>query len=124
MEVSGQLHVPTAGAVLCTTQTSPHHQVIALSFLSSPLRSSAPISTELPRHQTTFSNRFIYIYIYIPCILIINYSFQQMHYTILVFSCPYICFDTYSAIFRGVVKSSQFSNASNSLSQHKFTFTT
>jgi hypothetical protein len=37
---------------------------------------------------------------------LIIYLFQQMHYTILVFSCPYICFGTYSAIFRGVVESS------------------
>jgi hypothetical protein len=35
--------------------------------------------------------------------------FQQMHYTILVFSCPYICFGTPCAILRGVVESSQFS---------------
>jgi hypothetical protein len=35
--------------------------------------------------------------------------FQIMHYTILVFSCPYICFDTPCAILRGVVESSQFS---------------
>ena len=41
-----------------------------------------------------------------------------MHYTILVFSCPYICFGTPCAIIRGVVESSQFSNASNSLSKH------
>jgi hypothetical protein len=33
-----------------------------------------------------------------------------MHYTILVWSCPYICFDTPCAILRGVVESSQFSN--------------
>jgi hypothetical protein len=35
--------------------------------------------------------------------------FQQMHYTILVFSWPYICFGTPCAILRGVVESSQFS---------------
>ena len=29
-----------------------------------------------------------------------------MHYTILVFSYPYICFGTFSAIFRGVDESS------------------
>jgi hypothetical protein len=46
-----------------------------------------------------------------------------MHYTILVFSCPYICFGTPCAIIRGVVKSSQFSSPSNSLSQQKFTVT-
>jgi hypothetical protein len=32
-----------------------------------------------------------------------------MHYTILVFTCPYIFFGTPGAILRGVVKSSQFS---------------
>jgi hypothetical protein len=32
-----------------------------------------------------------------------------MHYTILVFTCPYICFGTPCAILRGVVESSQFS---------------
>jgi hypothetical protein len=40
------------------------------------------------------------------CIQLINYLFQQMHYTILVFSCPYMYFGTYSAIFMGVVESS------------------
>jgi hypothetical protein len=39
-----------------------------------------------------------------------------MHYTILVLSCTYICFDTSCAIIRGVVESSQFSKTSNSLS--------
>jgi hypothetical protein len=37
---------------------------------------------------------------------LINYLFQQMHHTILVFSCLYICFGTYNDIFRGVVESS------------------
>jgi hypothetical protein len=46
-----------------------------------------------------------------------------MHYTLLVFPCPYICFGTSCAILRDVVESSQFSNASNSLSQHEFTIT-
>ena len=32
---------------------------------------------------------------------LIKYLFQQMHYTILVFSCPYLSFGTNSAIFRG-----------------------
>ena len=46
-----------------------------------------------------------------------------MHYTILVFSCPYICFGTPCAILRGVVDSSRLPNTSRSLSQHKFTVT-
>jgi hypothetical protein len=32
-----------------------------------------------------------------------------MHYNILVFTCPYICFGTPCAILRGVVEISQFS---------------
>jgi hypothetical protein len=51
----------------------------------------------------------------------IGSCYITVHY--LVFSCPYICFGTSCAILRGVVESSQFSNASNSLSQHKFTIT-
>jgi hypothetical protein len=63
------------------------------------------------KYSTPNIIRVNFIYIYIPCILIII-LFQQMHYTILVFSCPYICFGTPCAILRGVVESLQFSTKS------------
>jgi hypothetical protein len=43
-----------------------------------------------------------------------------MHYTILVFSCPYICFGTSCAIIRGVVESLQFSNADHHEQEDKW----
>jgi hypothetical protein len=33
--------------------------------------------------------------------------FQQMHYTVLLFTCPYMCFGTPCAILRGFVEISQ-----------------
>ena len=57
------------------------------------------------RNEEKLLEKAIRLYIYEPCIAVINCLFQQMHYTILVFSCPYICFGTYSAIFRGVESS-------------------